>query len=113
MNTEVNREPALTPQEINQEIDDTFTFNSPISIAHAQSCEKIHLACKSLAQLVVTEVPEGRERSIALNNILSAALFARHGFTKRQVALIAATPAPENCPEPVPVESQPSESAPT
>lgn len=103
MNAQVYREP-ISPEQIKQEINDTFTFNVPLSAEHATSCEKVQKACQSLADLIVQEVPEGRERTVAINNLLSAALFSRHGITRRQVVLMVAvaespiTPSPEQSP---------------
>lgn len=100
MNTEVNREP-VNLEKIKQEIDDVFIFKSPISNQHAESCQKIQNTCKALAQLIADEVPEGKEQTIAINNLLSAALFARHGITRRQVIMVAmAVPETENPPVP-------------
>lgn len=97
MNNIVAREPVnLT--EIQQEIEDVFVFRAPISQQHSESCQKIQQACKALSQLIVEEVPEGKERTIAVNNLLSVALFARHGITRRQV-LIAPVMHAEDLPE--------------
>ena len=88
MNAQVSREP-VSPEQIKQEIDDVFVFNPPLSIIHATSCQKIQDACKALAQVIADEVPEGKERVIAINNLLSTALFARHGITRRQVVVMS------------------------
>lgn len=84
MNAEVSRQP-YDPATIMQDIDDVFVFNAPLTSDSARACDEIQTACKNLAKLVVDHVPEGKEQTIAINNILSAALFARHGMTRRQV----------------------------
>src|SRR5208337_1206463 len=88
MNTQVIREP-ISPEKIKLEIDDVFVFNPPLSFNHATSCQKIQDACKALAQVIADEVPEGKEQVIAINSLLSAALFARHGITRRQVVVVS------------------------
>lgn len=110
MNTEVYRPPTSLAQ-IKQEIDETFVFNAPLSQDHATSCEKIQNASKALADLIIQEVPEGKERVICVNNILSCALFARHGITRRQVVLMAV--APESVPSPSPEQSPVESPVPT
>jgi hypothetical protein len=104
--SEVIRQPVVL-DDIRQEIDDVFVFNPPMSLAHQQSCEKIQTASKALAQVIAEEVPVGKEQTIAINNLLSAVLFARHGITKRQVMMMAAAEEPLP-PIPVTPETQPS-----
>jgi hypothetical protein len=105
MNAIVYREP-ISPEQVKQDIDDVFVFNSPMSQEHATSCEKIQAACHQLARVIADEVPEGRERSIAINNLLAVALVSRHGITRRQVLVVGvASPSPELSP----VESSPPE----
>lgn len=94
MNSQIVRE-ITDPEQVKRDIEDVFVFNAPQSREVEASCQKIQTAIKQLALAIVDEVPEGRERTIALNNLLSAALFSRHGLTKRQVAIIAVA-APEN-----------------
>lgn len=95
MNTEVYREP-VNPNQLKQEIDDVFVFNRPMTQENAASCARVQNACKVLADIIVQEVPEGRERIVCVNNLLSTALFASHGITRRQVMLVAASPLPES-----------------
>lgn len=103
MNTETVRQ-SENIEQVKQEIQDVFVFNAPMSMEHLISCEKIQNACKALAQAIADEVPEGKERTIAINNLLSTALFARHGITRRQIH-IGATEKPL---PPIPVPPQPS-----
>lgn len=91
MNNEVSREP-ITPETIKAEIDDVFVFNSPLSSQNQASCERIQEACRTLAHAIAEEVPEGKDQTVAINNLLAAALWARHGITRRQVAVISASP---------------------
>ena len=109
MNTEVYREPT-SPTQIQQEIDDTFVFNAPMTQENANSCQQVQNACKALADVIAQTVPEGKERTICVNNILSCALFARHGITRRQVVLMVA--APESQPTPSPEGTPVAESSP-
>jgi hypothetical protein len=99
MNNEIVTRKPVTPEQVKQEIDDVFVFNPPISAQHAASCDRIQKACKELAQAIAEEVPEGKEQTIAINNLLSTALFTRHGITRRQVVVVAMvtpdTPSPE------------------
>jgi hypothetical protein len=90
MNIEINHTPT-DPKEVKQEIDDVFIFNPPFSAEHLASCQKIQAACKALAEVIAEQVPEGKERTIAINGLLSVALYARHGITRRQI-LIGAVP---------------------
>lgn len=102
MNTQIEREP-LNPEKIRQEIEDTFVFNPPLSSSSAAACAKIQNACKELALLIAYEVPEGKEQTIAVNNLLSVALFARQGITRRQIAVVVTAPVQDTMPEPTPI----------
>jgi len=93
MNAQVPREP-FNPEQIKQEINDVFVFNPPLSAIHAATCKKIQNACKELAQLIADEVPEGKEQTMAINNLLAVALFARHGITRRQIVVMAVSQYP-------------------
>jgi hypothetical protein len=85
-NTEVVREP-LDLNKLKQEIDEVFTFQQPLTMAQLNSCLRVQFACRELAKTISEEVPEGKEQTIAINNLLSAALFASHGITRRQVIM--------------------------
>ena len=87
-NEQVNREP-VDPAEIAAEIDEVFTFNSPQTTEQIEACRKIQASCKSLAHLISANVPEGKEQTIAVNSVLTAALWASQGITRRQVAIVA------------------------
>lgn len=88
MNTEVSR-PPVTPELIKDEINDVFVFNPPLSGQNLTSCQRVQNACRELAHVIAEEVPEGKEQTIAINNLLATALWARHGITRRQVVVIA------------------------
>lgn len=83
-----NREP-VSLEETLQDIDDVFVFNPPQTQDNLIKCERIQIACKSLAKLIAQDVPQGKEQTIAINNLLSTALFANHGILKRQIVLVA------------------------
>lgn len=107
---EIPNRPPVSVEQTKQEINDVFVFSVPISAQHTASCERIQKACKALAQAIAEEVPEGKEQTIAINNLLSTALFARHGITRRQVVVVAVVSPDTPCSEPAPVESAPAAS---
>lgn len=85
---QVNREP-LDPAAVLLEIEEVFTFNPPLTPEQVIACQQIQDACKHLAQGIAKLVPEGKEQTIAVNNLLATALWARHGITRRQVTVVA------------------------
>jgi len=101
MNTETARTP-ITPEDIKAEVNDVFVFNAPMSSQTLASCERIQNACRELALAIAEEVPEGKEQTIAINNLLATAIWARQGVTRRQVAVMAAMPLPEDQPGELP-----------
>lgn len=103
MNTEVAR-PPITPETIKAEVNDVFIFNPPLSGNNLASCQRIQNACRDLALVIAEEVPEGKEQTIAINNLLATALWSRQGITRRQVAVISIA-----SPEQIPAESGSSE----
>jgi len=83
-----NREP-ISAEEVEQEVDDVFRFNPPQTQENLNKCKEIQAACKNLALLIIKHVPQGKEQVIAVNNLVSTALFACHGITRRQVVVVA------------------------
>lgn len=90
----VTREPLAIDETI-QEIDDIFVFNPPQTQENLNKCLTIQNACKNLASLIARDVPEGKEQTIAINNLLATALWANHGILRRQVMVVAVSQ-PEN-----------------
>jgi len=88
--TETLREPVDTQEDMT-ELNALFNFSSP-DLGQLESCLKIQDACLEAARVITAHVPEGRERNIAVNNILSAVLMANHGLTKRRIALVSCAP---------------------
>jgi hypothetical protein len=86
---QVNRKP-LDTVEIAKEIDEMFTFNNPKTVEQIESCQKIQKSCKNLAQLIIANVPEGKEQTVAVNSVLGAALWASQGITRRQITIVGA-----------------------
>jgi hypothetical protein len=91
----VQREP-LSVEEVCRDIDDVFTFNVPHSQDNLRKCGEIQSICKSFAKKIVLDVPEGKEQTICLNNLLAVALWAAHGITRRQVSLAIVPLPPES-----------------
>lgn len=97
---EVIREP-LDLEEEHKEIDELFAIRNTATPDQLESCEIVQKACRLLAHVITKHVPEGKERTIAVNNILSAALMARHGITKKPVAVVSCSiPSNESSEEP-------------
>jgi hypothetical protein len=89
--TETTREP-LDPAKDAADVDEMFTFNSPQSGEQLDACLRIERVCHQAALEITRSVPEGRERNIAVNNVLSAVLMSRHGIAKRQIIVQAVAP---------------------
>lgn len=106
---QVNREP-LDPAAIALEIEEVFTFNPPLTPDQLHACQQIQEACKHLAHGIAKLVPEGKEQTVAINNLLATALWARHGITRRQVTVGAVPWTEENTPQAttISLEGQPS-----
>jgi hypothetical protein len=83
----VEREP-LDPKAVHQKIDDLFTFNEPLTEERRQACQQMSEACQKLAHLIAEKLPEGIEQTVCANSLLSVALWARHGVTRRQVDIV-------------------------
>ena len=88
--TEVNREP-LDPEAGIQEVEDAFVFNNqPPSTAQRTMCEHVETYARRLAFEIATVVPEGKHRTVAINNVLGAVLWARQGIlTAREIEIKA------------------------
>ncbi len=91
----VTREPVSLEDTL-QEIDDVFVFNPPQTHENLNKCLSIQNACKNLANVIARDVPEGKEQTIAINNLLATALWANHGILRRQVMVVAINQPPEN-----------------
>ena len=87
----VNREP-INLEDVRAEIDEIFNIQNPATVDQLLACNHVQELCHQLAQAMTELVPEGRERLIAINNILAAALWARHGITRKQIVICAVPP---------------------
>jgi hypothetical protein len=74
------------------EVDETFTFHPPPDQSQTEKCRLVQNLCQQVAQVLVQIVPEGKEQTMAVNNLLAATLFACHGITHRQVGVFVAPP---------------------
>lgn len=106
---QVIREP-LDPAAVLLEIEEVFTFNPPLTPEQLTACQQIQEACKNLAKGIAKLVPEGKEQTVAINNLLATALWARHGITRRQVTVGAVPWTEENTPQvpTISLEGQPT-----
>jgi hypothetical protein len=106
---QVNRDP-VDPAAVALEIEEIFTFNPPLTPDQLTACQQIQDACKHLAHGIAKLVPEGKEQTIAINNLLATALWARHGITRRQVTVGAVPWTEENTPQvpTISLEGQPT-----
>jgi len=78
--TEVNREP-LDPDAGIHEVEEAFVFNDNAPTqAQKAMCEHIEAYARGLAFEIATMVPEGKHRTVAINNVLGAVLWARQGI---------------------------------
>jgi wyosine [tRNA(Phe)-imidazoG37] synthetase (radical SAM superfamily) len=102
--------PPLDPEALFLEIEEVFTFNPPLTPEQQQACQIISQSCKNLAQGIAKLVPEGKEQTVAINNLLATALWARHGITRRQVTVGAVPWTEENTPQvpTISLEGQPT-----
>jgi hypothetical protein len=94
MNNEQANHKPVDLKAVHLEIDDIFTFNAPLTQERQEACDKIQEACKHLAHTIAEALSDSKEQSIAINNVLAAALWVRHGITRRQIVMVA-VPVPD------------------
>jgi len=95
-NQEVTREP-LDIAALVCETEREFQFtNGPLNETQLAACNHIEAFGRGMAQEIATVVPEGKERTIAINAVLTAVLWARQGITRRCVEVVATLPVPKD-----------------
>jgi hypothetical protein len=99
MKDEIVDRPPLNPEELTREIEEVFSFNPPLTVDQNHACQQIQNACKTLAHGILNLVPEGKEQTIAINQLLAAALWARHGICRRSIIVAAGEPFDAAAPE--------------
>lgn len=92
MKDEIADRPPLDPEALALEIEEVFSFNPPLTVDQNHACQQIQNACKTLAHGILKLVPEGKEQTIAINQLLAAALWARHGICRRSIIVAAGQP---------------------
>jgi len=92
---EVQREP-YSPQAAIEEVEETFVFNNAPTDQQVKLCQHVESWGKALAIEIVSVVPEGKERLIALNNVQSAVMWCRQAIQRQPtIEFVATGPVPE------------------
>lgn len=89
MNQNQDREVELRPNSIDEakkEINESFVFGESALPGQAEACRSLEAQAHDLANSIAELVPEGKCRTVAINNILGALLWARHGILAQPVA---------------------------
>ena len=89
--------PPLDPEQTTQDIIEAFAFSN-LTPEQEADCAEVQDACQKLALLIADKLPEGKEHTVAINNVLAAALWVRHGISRRKPVLMGTTAPP--CCEP-------------
>ena len=90
---EVDRPPVDEDLAV-QEVNDDFNFG-PATLSEGQrlALSRLEKYGKDLAYEITALVPEGKYRTVAINNVLGAILWARHGIVSSgEVELVSVTP---------------------
>jgi hypothetical protein len=89
------REP-YSPKAAIEEVEQTFVFNNEPTDDQLKMCRRIEIWGSQLAVVIAAVVPEGKSQMVAINNVQSAVLWARHGIINQPtVELISTVPVPE------------------
>jgi hypothetical protein len=76
------REP-YTPQATIEEIEKTFVFNNAPTPDQMKMCQHIECWGKALSIEIASLVPEGKEQTMAINNVLAAIVWCRHAICRQ------------------------------
>lgn len=89
------REP-YSPEASIREVEDAFVFSNHPTEHQIKLCQHIETWGKALAVEIASLVPEGKEQTVAINNVLSAVMWCRHGIMKQPtIEFVATGPVPE------------------
>jgi hypothetical protein len=92
---EVQREP-YSPQVTIEEVEKTFVFNNAPTPDQVKLCGHIEMWGKALCVEIASVVPEGKEQTIAINNVLAAVIWCRHAIQRQPtIELVSSDPVPE------------------
>jgi hypothetical protein len=89
LNYPVDRLPVDLPDMV-VELDEVFNFPGTLTAEQEAQCKEIESVCHVAAVIIGFHLPEGKEHTVAVNNILAAALWARYGIARRQPVILAA-----------------------
>ena len=73
------REP-YSPENAIREVEEAFVFNNTPTEHQVMRCQHIEKWGRSLAIEIASVVPEGKEKTIAINNVLAAVVWCRHAI---------------------------------
>lgn len=89
------REP-ISPETAIRDVEDAFVFNNQPTEHQVKLCQHIESWGKALAIEIASLVPEGKEQTVAINNVLSAVMWCRHGIMRQPtIEFVATGPVPE------------------
>ena len=67
----------------NGDLETRFTYHPPTPERH-DNHDRIRIACKSLAAFLHREVPEGREKALAITNLEQVMFWANAGIARQE-----------------------------
>lgn len=87
------REP-YSPQAAIEDVESNFVFNNAPTEHQVKLCQHIEAFGKAMAIEIASLVPEGKEQTVAINNVLSAVMWCRHGIMRQPTIELVATSTP-------------------
>jgi len=89
------REP-YSPQAAIEEVEQTFVFNNAPTEDQVKLAQHIETWGKALSIEIASVVPEGKEKTIAINNVLAAVVWCRHAiFRQPTIEMVSTGPVPD------------------
>jgi hypothetical protein len=76
------REPH-SPQAIIEEVEQTFVFNNSPTTDQVKLCQHIESWGKAFSIEIASLVPESKEQTMAINNVLAAVVWCRHAILRQ------------------------------
>jgi len=89
------REP-YSPQAAIEEIENAFVFNNSPTENQVKLCQHVEAWGKALSIEIASLVPEGKEKTMAINNVLAAVVWCRHAICRQPtIEFVSTGPVPE------------------
>jgi hypothetical protein len=89
------REPH-SPQVVIEEVEQTFVFNNAPTENQVKLCQHIEAWGKAFSIEIASLVPEVKEQTMAINNVLSAVVWCRHAILRQPtIEFVSTGPVPQ------------------